>query len=271
MNATSKKEEVVLITGSSSGIGRACCEQLSYSRIVYGGSRTQTSSDRWTYLKMDISDDASVRAAVGSIMLRHDRIDAVVHCAGFSLSGSVEETAEDEALRQFDTNYFGTVRVLQAALPIMRRQGSGKLIVIGSIAGLIGLPFQAHYSATKFALDGMAEALRHEVLPFGVYVSVVHPGNFNTALNENRVHTKNTDPDSPYSVAREQATKFYADEEMEARSPSVVARRVEKILNQRRPRLRYLVGSPLELLGVVGKRILPSPIFDFLFRLFYLP
>jgi short-subunit dehydrogenase len=153
----------------------------------------------------------------------------------------------------------------------MRRQGSGTLVVIGSIAGLIGLPFQAHYSATKFALDGMAEALRQEVLPFGVYVSLLHPGNFKTALNENRIHAETFAPDAPYGLASDRAAEFYADEEINARPPSVVALKVGKILNKKRPRLRYLIGTPLELLGVLGKRILPSAIFDMLFRLFYLP
>jgi NAD(P)-dependent dehydrogenase (short-subunit alcohol dehydrogenase family) len=220
---------------------------------------------------MDITDEASVREAVNSIILRHDRIDAVVHCAGSSLTGSVEETTQAEALQQFDTNYFGTVRVLRAVLPIMRRQGSGKLVVIGSIGGLIGLPFQAHYSATKFALDGMVEAFRQEVRPFNIYVSVLHPGNFKTALNEHRIRPQNVAPDSPYKTACERAAKFYADEEIDARSPVIVARKVERILNQKRPRVRYLVGTWLELLGVLGKRILPSALFDLVVRLFYFP
>lgn len=267
----SKNSDIVLVTGSSSGIGRACCEHLSTTRVVYGVSRTNTSSDGWTYLKMDITDGVSISEAIDLIMFRHNRIDAVIHCAGSSLTGAVEETSEAEAFRQFDTNYFGTVRVLQAVLPIMRRQGSGKLLVIGSIAGLIGLPFQAHYSATKFALDGMLEALRHELLPFNVYVSVLHPGNFKTALNENRTRAQNADAKSPYKLANERAARFYADEEINGRSPGLVAMKVERILSQKRPRLRYLIGSPLELLGVVGKRLLPSPVFELLFRVIYLP
>ena len=270
MNNASTNKEIVLVTGGSSGIGKACCDQLSSTRIVYGASRTKTTSDGWTYLKMDVADEGSVREAVGSIMSSHGRIDAVVHCAGLSLTGSVEETTEAEALRQFDTNYFGTVRVLRAVLPIMRRQGAGKIIVIGSIGGLISLPFQAHYSATKFALDGMVEALRNEVLPFNIYVSLLHPGNFKTALNENRIHA-HVASNSSYSQACGQAAKFYAEEEINARSPVLVARKVEKMLKQNQPRLRYLIGSPLELLGVLGKRFLPSSIFNFAFRLFYLP
>ena len=218
---------------------------------------------------MDITEESSVNEAVASIMSRHSRIDAVVHCAGSSLTGAFEETGEAEALHQFNTNYFGTVRVIRAVLPIMRRQRSGKIVVIGSIGGLIGLPFQAHYSATKFALDGMVEALRSEVLPFNIYVSLLHPGNFRTALNENRIHAESFIPD--YNLACEKAAKFYADEETHARPPKLVARKVEKILKQKRPQLRYLIGTPLELLGAFGKRILPSAIFETVIRLFYFP
>ena len=261
--------EIVLVTGGSSGIGKACCDHLSGNRTVYGASRTRTLSDRWTYIEMDITEESSVREAVASIMSRHGRIDAVVHCAGSSFTGAVEEATEAETSRQFNTNYFGTVRVLQAVLPIMRRQRSGKIVIVGSIGGLIGLPFQAHYSATKFALDGMVEALRSEVIPFNVYISLLHPGNFKTALNENRTRAQSIIPD--YNLARERAAKFYADEEIQARSPILVARKVEKILKQKRPQLRYLIGTPLELLGVLGKRILPSAIFETVMRLFYFP
>lgn len=270
MNASSANRQVMLVTGGSSGIGKACCDRLSIDHIVYGASRSNAASGEWTYLRMDITDPASVNEAVASIMSDHGRIDAVVHCAGSSIIGSVEETTPTEALSQFGTNYFGTVHVLQAVLPIMRRQGGGRIVIVGSIAGLIGLPFQAHYSATKSALDGMIEALRHEVRPFNIHVSLLHPGNFRTSLNDNRVRAK-IRPDSPYRSAFERAATFYADEEINASSPTPVAVKVEKILNQRRPKVRYLIGSPLEQLGVLAKRLLPSAIFELVTRIFYFP
>jgi NAD(P)-dependent dehydrogenase (short-subunit alcohol dehydrogenase family) len=269
MSVNSNNAEVVLVTGSSSGIGAACCERLSRNRRVWGASRTGTDSERWSYVKMDVTDDDSVEAAVDSIVRRDGRIDAVVHCAGLSLSGPVEETTCDETLRQFETNYFGTVRILRAVLPVMRRQGCGRIVVIGSIAGLIGLPYAGHYSATKFAVDGLMEALRHEVLPFGIYVSVVHPGDFNTRAGDYRIYRKNAG--SEYVSAFEQAAAFYAASEKRARHPDVVARKIEAILARRRPRLRYVVGTPLEVLGVWAKRVLPADLFAYFFRRFYLP
>jgi NAD(P)-dependent dehydrogenase (short-subunit alcohol dehydrogenase family) len=269
MSANSQSAEVVLVTGSSSGIGAACCKRLSRSRRVYGGSRTDTDRERWSYVKMDVTDEDSVTTAVNSIVLREGRIDVVVHCAGLSLSGPVEETTCDEALRQFDTNYFGTIRILRAVLPVMRRQCSGKIIVIGSIAGLIGLPYLGHYTATKFALDGLVEALRHEVLPFDIYVSLVHPGDFNTRIGDYRIYRKNAG--SEYIAAFEKTAAFYAASEKSARHADVVACKIESILACRRPQLRYVVGTPLEVLGVWGKRVLPSDVFGFFFRKLYLP
>lgn len=272
MTSSPADRKIVLVTGSSSGIGKACCEQLGKHAIVYGASRTGTHCGAWTYLRMDVTDSGSIGTAIDSIMSAHGRIDALIHCAGSSLTGPVEETGEDEALAQFDTNYFGTLRVLRHVLPVMRRQNSGTIVVIGSIGGIIALPFQAHYSATKFALDGLVEALRHEVRPFNIHACILHPGNFRTALNENRVRAGHVTPLSPYSAAFERAADFYAREEIDAPSPEAVARRAERIILARaRPRVRYIVGSPLERLGVLAKRVLPSALFERVTRLFYFP
>lgn len=271
MRESSQTAEVVLVTGSSSGIGEACCKRLNRNRLVYGASRTDTKRKGWSYVKMDVTDEESVIAAVNSIMLREGRIDAVIHCAGLSLAGPVEETTCDEAVKHFETNYFGTVRVVTAVLPIMRRQASGKIIIIGSIGGLIGLPYVGHYSATKFALDGLAEALWHEVQPFGIHVSVVHPGDINTPIGEHRIFRQIASPDSDYRSAFEKATESYAAAEKRARGPEMIARKIESILGRKRPRMRYVVGTPLEVLGVWAKNALPSEAFAYFFRKFYLP
>jgi NAD(P)-dependent dehydrogenase (short-subunit alcohol dehydrogenase family) len=161
--------EVVLVTGCSSGIGRAICNLLAASgTTVYGGSRTTCSPSQWTHLPLDITEQDSVDAAVAEVLRRESRLDALVACACMGLAASLEDTDDDEAKRQFDTNFFGTARTIRAVLPAMRKQSSGKIVVIGSIGGLIGLPFVAYYSASKFALDGLVEALRGEVAPFGV-------------------------------------------------------------------------------------------------------
>lgn len=270
MNRSPKTPQVVLVTGSSSGIGEAVCSQLSQSQHVYGASRTENVGRPWSFVKMDVTSEQSVQEAVQSILLREGRIDAVVHCAGSSLAGPVEETTYEEALQQFETNYFGTVRLLRAVLPIMRRQSRGKVIVFGSIGGLIALPYLGHYSASKFALDGLVEAVRPEVMPFGVYVSVVHPGNFNTRLGEHRTYRRNADPSLAYNSAFQTAANFYREGEDRGRSPEVLARKIKSLLTIRKPAVRYVIGEPLEVVGVWAKSILPSQLFEYLFRQLYM-
>jgi NAD(P)-dependent dehydrogenase (short-subunit alcohol dehydrogenase family) len=154
-----RKTEVVLVTGSSSGVGEACCEHLAKgTRRIYGASRKTVTAAGWHSLSMDVRDDASVQAVVDDIGRREGRLDAVVHCAGVSFAGPFEYTTE--AIGQLDTNYFGTVRVIRAIIPVMRKQRTGKILIIGSIGGLIGLPYICHYSASKSALDHLTQALR---------------------------------------------------------------------------------------------------------------
>ena len=206
----SRLPDVVLVTGSSSGIGRACCDRLADGgRRVYGASRTPGDAARWTYVAMDVTDDASVARAVDEVVRREGRIDALVHCAGISIAGSFEDTTVEEANRQFDTNFFGAVRVVRAVLPVMRKQGAGKLIVVGSIGGLMGLPYIGYYSASKFALDGLVQALRMEIRPFGIEATVVHPGDFNTAISANQILCANANADSAYFAACQRTIEIY--------------------------------------------------------------
>lgn len=266
-------EKVALVTGSSSGVGRACCDRLAAQGgwRVYGGSRTAIAGEGWSYLGMDVTDDASVARAVEELLAREGRIDALVHCAGVSLVGSIEDTTVEEARRHLDINYFGSVRVIRAVLPTMRQQASGRIIVIGSIGGLIGLPYQAHYSAGKFALDGLVEALRTEVRPFGIEASVLHPGDLNTAIGVNRVISENANDSSAYDAAFRSAVAFYAASEKKGPAPDVVARAVERMLHRRRLPVRTVVGTALELMGVWSKTVLPARSFEYLMRQAYGP
>ena len=167
----------VLVTGASAGIGRACAEGLHTAGwAVTGASRRGTTSGRWAGLVMDVDDDDSVRAGVAGLLADGGRIDALVACAGWGLAGAVEQCTIAEAKAQLETNFWGCVRVLQQALPAMREQGSGRIVLMSSIGGLIGIPFQAFYSASKFALEGLGEALAYEVAPLGVHVTLVEPG-----------------------------------------------------------------------------------------------
>ena len=218
---------------------------------------------------MDVTDEASVQAAVDEVVRREGRIDALVHCAGVSLAGSLEDTTIDEAKRQFDTNFFGTARVLRAVLPVMRRQGSGKIIVIGSIGGLIGLPYIGYYSASKFALNGLVEALRMEVRPFGIEATIVHPGDFNTAISTNQACASNANADSVYFPDCRRTVELYDASVRRARSPDVVAREVERLLRCPRLPVHSVVGSRVEILALRLKSLLPPRGFEYLFRRSY--
>jgi NAD(P)-dependent dehydrogenase (short-subunit alcohol dehydrogenase family) len=262
--------DVVLVTGCSSGIGKACCDRLaSGSRLVFGASRSACTPERWRYVPMDVTDETSVQSAIDTVLQMEGRIDALVHCAGVSLAGAVEDTTVEEASRQFDTNFFGAVRVLRAILPVMRKQGAGKIIVIGSIGGLIALPYIGYYSASKFALDGLVQAVRLEVAPFGIGVTVVHPGDFNTAISDNQVLCRSGGEGSAYGAVCRRIVELYDTGVRRARPADLVARRIERLLSHRRLPVRSILGSPVEVAAVWLKSVLPARSFEYLFRKAY--
>jgi NAD(P)-dependent dehydrogenase (short-subunit alcohol dehydrogenase family) len=262
--------EIVLVTGSSSGIGKACCERLARGgRRIYGACRTPYTGNIWQHLTLDVDDDASVQQTVEEVVYREGGIDALVHCAGFSLAGAVEDTAINEAKAQFETNFFGTVRLVRAVVSFMRKRRRGKIIVVGSIGGLIGLPFIGHYSASKFALSGFIEALRLEVARFGIDATILHPGDFNTAISTNQVRARSATSESCYGETFEKIVDRYDRNVRTARSPHVVARKVEKLLKRRRMPSRCIVGTPIEVLAVRLKAAIPGRGFEDLFRRFY--
>ena len=265
------KSEVALVTGCSSGIGRACADRLAATGFrVYGGSRRPVHGDGWCHVALDVTDEASISAAVGAILEREGRLDVLVHSAGNIVTGPVEETSHDEAARHFDVNYFGTVRTVRAVLPAMRRQGGGRIVVIGSVAGLIGLPFQAHYSAAKFALNGFVEGLRTELTPFGIDATIVLPGDHNTDIGVHRT-VAGADQTTPYSERTRQFAEFYAASERLGPAPTRVATAIERLLRRRRLPVHVVVGSPLERFAVAGKKYLPATTFERLFRWAYGP
>ena len=158
-------DKLVVVTGASAGIGRACCDRLARSGwTVVEASRRGSSGSGWRGLVMDVDDDASVSEGVAGILGEHGRIDALAACAGWGLAGPAEQTPLAEAKAQFETNFWGAVRVTNAVLPIFRRQGGGRVVLMSSIGGVLGIPFQSFYSASKFALEGYGESLAYEVV-----------------------------------------------------------------------------------------------------------
>jgi NAD(P)-dependent dehydrogenase (short-subunit alcohol dehydrogenase family) len=253
--------KVILITGASAGIGRACADRLhERGWTVVGASRRGSSSGGWTPMVMDVDDDGSVRRGVDSILGEHSRLDAVVACAGWGLAGPVELTPVADAKDQFETNFWGAVRVVGEALPIMRRQGSGRVVLISSIGGIIGIPFQAFYSASKFAMEGYGEALAYEVAPFGIQVTLVEPGNVRTDFTASRRDVPV--PDASYTAATTAAVGLMEKGEANGVGPGDVAVVVERVLNAAHPRRRVSVGKLGERVGLPGKRLLPYRFFE---------
>ena len=273
---------VVLITGASSGIGRAVAEHLHQRGCrVYGTSRRapraivedraamDAATSAFRLIPMDVTSDDSVGAAIGVVLAREGRIDVVVNSAGSGIAGSVEDTSIDEARAQFETNFFGVVRVCRAVLPVMRRQGSGCVINVSSIAGRIAVPFQAFYTASKFAVEGFTEALRMEAAPFGVRVALVEPGDFRTGFTASRVIVHAARGTTAYAGRQAAALKVMEADEANGATPEVVGRLVERIVTTGAPRLRYPVGPISERLALALRRLAPARLFEWTIAKYY--
>jgi NAD(P)-dependent dehydrogenase (short-subunit alcohol dehydrogenase family) len=254
---------VVVITGASAGIGLATADRLHAAGwTVVGASRRGTSPGTWQPLVMDVDDDASVVSGMAGVVAEHGRLDAVVACAGWGLAGSVEQTPIAEAKDQVETNFWGAVRVVQAALPTFRSSGGGRVVLVSSIGGVIGIPFQAFYSASKFAMEGYGEALAYEVAPFGIDVTLVEPGNVRTDFTANRRDVPVSAGIDPYQTARAKAIAKMAEDERSGVPADRVATVIAKVLDANRPPRRASVGKAGERVGIIGKRLLPYRLFE---------
>jgi NAD(P)-dependent dehydrogenase (short-subunit alcohol dehydrogenase family) len=254
---------VALVTGASAGLGRACADGLAAAGwAVTGASRRGTGGTGWTGLVMNVDDDESVRAGVTGLQERCGGIDALVAAAGWGVAGPAEETSIAEAKAQFETNFWGCVRVVQAALPQMRARRTGRIVLISSLGGVIGIPFQAYYSASKFALEGFAEALAYEVAPFGVHVTLVQPGNIATDFTASRLVAQGGEGDSAYAAAMKKAVSIMERDEAHGAPAALVAATVQRVLSANRPPRRVSVGKAGERVGLIAKRLLPFRVFE---------
>lgn len=263
---------VVLITGTSSGFGKATAEHLAKRGYrVFGTSRQPAAAGGCAYetLRMDVDDDESVQEGVRLVLERAGRIDVVVNNAGIGYGGSVEDTSLAEARAHLETNFFGAVRVCRAVLPAMRAQGSGKIINISSIAGAIGIPFQAFYSASKFALEGFSEALRLEVRPFGIHVVLIEPGDARTGFTAHRRRTAASLENPAYKGPCERALAVMEADERNGFPPERLAQVVERIIVARRPRARYVVAPAAQAAALALKKVLPEPLFEWALERYY--
>jgi len=264
---TVPNQKVVLITGASSGIGRATAHRLSQAGFhVFGTSRKPHAGENQSgnrIVRLDVQSDKSVTAAVDTVLDQTGRVDILINNAGYALNGALEETTVEETRRQFETNFFGGVRLVKAVLPTMRKQGSGQIINVSSLVGLVPIPFMGVYSASKFALEGYTEALRYEVNALNIRVSLVEPGFIQTNFARNS-HTPATTIND-YGLPRHKT--FEAVQKLMAKAPpaALVAETVERIISAKSPRLRYLIGKDATLVATL-RRLAPQAIFERIWR-----
>ena len=261
---------IILITGITSGFGRAMAQQLcADGHKVYGTYRKDSEQiPGVTYLKADVQDEASLCSAVNSVMEKEGRIDTVISNAGMGIGGPLEFTATEDAQRQMDVNFMGMVRLLNQVVPIMRKQHHGHIICISSIGGLMGLPYQGMYSASKFAIEGYCEALRLEVRQFGIHVTVINPGDFFTGFTAAR--SKNLPPEAANAYPGYSASMASIEsDERSGLQPDYLARRISRIVRKRRPANRYIIATTVQKASVLLKAILPAKWYDRILASYY--
>lgn len=244
------------MTGASSGLGAAMAERMAARGWrVFGTSRKPQSEDgSIEWISMDVCDDPSVDDALKEVFARVPQLDGLVCNAGYGIYGSVEETPLERARAQFETNFFGVLRVLTPVVRHMREAKGGRLLLVGSLSGRSPIPFQAHYSASKAAIESVAFALSNELAETGVHVSLIEPGDIHTAFND-VMDWGESDPNSPYAEASARCEESIRTSLPKSPGPDIVADAVEHALTSKRPKLRYAVGNEAMLVGL-GKRLL---------------
>jgi NAD(P)-dependent dehydrogenase (short-subunit alcohol dehydrogenase family) len=256
------KNKVALVTGASSGIGEATAQQLSKAGYrVFGTSRRsgQAGQRAFEMLPLDVTQDRSVDAVVQQLIQLEGRIELLVNNAGFGVApAGAEESSIAQAQAIFDTNFFGMVRMVRSVVPHMRRQGSGRIINIGSVVGFLPAPYMALYSATKHAIAGYSESLDHELRTQGIRVSVVEPPYINTPFEANLMQ-----PDAPLEMYRE--IRAGMEQRLKegiagAAGPEVVADIVLKAATAAQPKTHYAPGMASRLLLL--RRFAPASVLD---------
>lgn len=262
-----KAHRTAFVTGASSGIGKAAALGLTRAGYrVIGTSRTAAPGETRDGVRMiacDVTDDTSVSEAVTQAHSELGRIDLLVNNAGYALSGAAEESSIEQVRQQFDTNVLGVVRVTNAVLPIMRMQGQGRILNIGSVVGLIPGPFGAYYSASKHAIEGYSESLDHEVRAFGIRVAVIEPWATRTSIE-----TNSPIGDRPVAAYAKTVSRYRAafDAAMAAGDTAEdVAATIVTAAQDRVPRLRYASGKAARQTSF-ARRFLPRGLFDRILR-----
>lgn len=262
---------VVLITGISSGFGLEMAKRLcKEGHTVYGTVRRDVPKLHGVhYLTADVRNEKDAIAAVETVVGAEGRLDVLITNAGMGIGGPVEFNTEEEIELQMDTNFMGQVRFVKAALPHLRAQHGGKIICFSSLGGRMGLPFQGYYCASKFAIEGFCEALRMEVKGYGIDVVVVEPGDFATGFTAARRKDAVSQEAMEAYPCLQQSVECFENEEKGGLTPDRLAKRVAKIVRQRRPRCRYVISNLEQRLSLPLKAILPDSLYCSLMRSYY--
>ena len=265
-------QRTVWVTGASSGLGLHTAMALrddGWQVIAGARSFTGGQKDGMTCLPLDVTDEESVRsfcARAAEIALP----DALVQCAGMLVLGSCEETGTGEYKRVMDTNFLGMVRMNREVLPILRKRGGGKIVLFSSINGLMGIPFQSAYTASKHAIEGYAECLSMEVKPFGIQVTLIEPGDHRSGSEKYRPHAAAMTEQSPYAAAYRSATEQIHHDETNGSDPDALGRKIARMLNRKRMPLRKRIASADQHLAVYVHRFLGSRINSAVLRKYYI-
>lgn len=259
--------KIAVVTGASSGIGRCTAKALrDMGCKVYDLSRRNIPLEKVTHIKTDITDENQVMSAVKEIIANDGRIDILVNCAGFGISGAVEFTTTDEAKRQFEVNFFGAVTVTRTVLPYMREQKSGRIVNISSVAAVAHIPFQTYYSASKAAMESYTCCLDNEVKPFGIRVTAVAPGDICTEFTGAR--QKSFDGDDIYGGRISRSVAGMEKDEAKGMSPEVAGKYIAKVALRKKVKPVCAIGTTYKILSVLCK-VFPCRFRNFVVGMLY--
>jgi len=256
--------KVVLITGGSSGIGKSIGEYLTENGfVVYGTSRNPDNyaDNKFPILKLDVKDSNTIEQTVSTIVEKEGKLDILINNAGAGITGAIEEIPETEIKANFETNFFGPINVIKSVLPQMRKQHSGLIINITSIAGYMGLPYRGIYSASKGALEILTEAFRMELKDFNIEMTNIAPGDFATNIAAGRYHAPLLEH-SPYKKPYGNTLELMNAHVDEGSDPFVMAKAVLKVIHTKEPKIHYKVGAFMQKFSIVLKRILPDKVYE---------
>lgn len=276
-----QKEKVVFVVGGSSGIGLYIARHLATNGMrVYSGARSfkdqegKSSFDNgsaYHRLFVDVTDAETLKKAVAAIVSNEERIDVLINCAAQICLGAAEDLSVEEFEDIININYLGVIRSCQAVLPAMRQQSSGNIINLSSVNGLLATPFTSAYVGSKHAIEGFSEALSLEVKKWGIHVTLIEPSDHRNGSKASRRHAKRaSDESSPYYQDYKKVTDKIAHDEDNGSDPAGVGKLVYKILQSKKPALRYKVGKFDQKLSIMLKRILPTRMFEGIIFKYYL-